>query len=260
MPVHNSVGLMVGNGVSHEEFTWKARTEPKVLETFQQLWGTDELVVSFDAINISLTLGPHGRTDIFPTKPWPHMDQNPLITEFELAQGLIALTPSRKNDGGLVVVKGSHKHLKRFFEETGGFREEQDSGERNFYRYTQSDLEWFLKQPGCEIIKVETTPGSLVLWESRTIHWNSSPTADQTRVAIYVCMAPASFATPEVLEQKKAAFENFTSTTHWPHFAILTGTKIPERDGKPDVCHRMTPINKPLVTDQIRKLAGVLPY
>lgn len=93
-----------------------------------------------------------------------------------------------------MVVKGSHKHLKRFFEETGGFREEQDSGERNLYvffvsflvedvsfcesadgllydsyRYTQSDLEWFLKQPGCEIIKVETTPGSLVLWESRSV-------------------------------------------------------------------------------------------
>lgn len=37
LPVHNALGIFAGQGVSHENFTWKVRTEPKVLETFQQL-------------------------------------------------------------------------------------------------------------------------------------------------------------------------------------------------------------------------------
>lgn len=50
--------------------------------------------------NISLPVGPHGRTDIALTGRWPHMDQNPLKTEFELMQGFISVTESGKGDGG----------------------------------------------------------------------------------------------------------------------------------------------------------------
>ena len=51
--------------------------------------------------------------------------------QFELAQGLLAMTKSGPDDGGLVVLKGSHKLLPRFFAETGGIKAEQDWGTRN---------------------------------------------------------------------------------------------------------------------------------
>ena len=76
--------------------------EPKVVETFQELWNTDELLVSFDAMyasmtkrrprvesltlcgprrNFSLPIGPHARRDIEPSAPWQHIDQQPDPTE-----------------------------------------------------------------------------------------------------------------------------------------------------------------------------------
>lgn len=189
------------------------------------------------------------------------MDQNPHKPNFELVQGLVTLTPSREKDGGLTLIKGSHNLVKKFFEETGGIKDEQDSGVgRNGYRYTHSDVEWFLKQLGTEIVKIEAEAGSLILWESRVVHWNASPTGTQERVAVYVCMSPAAFATPEILEQKKAAFKGFNSTTHWPHLCIVSGTQVHLRDGKPETNRRTTPLNPVVLTDQILKLAGVLAY
>lgn len=70
MPVHYPQGLFVYYGVTHEAFVWKARQfvihaqvvsagadqvggvprEAKVLEAFREVWGTDELICSFDAM------------------------------------------------------------------------------------------------------------------------------------------------------------------------------------------------------------------
>lgn len=58
-------------GVVHEDFVWKIRTEPGIVKTFAEIWGTDDLIVSFDGMNATTPLGPGGRTDIKPTRPWP---------------------------------------------------------------------------------------------------------------------------------------------------------------------------------------------
>jgi len=41
------------------------------------------------------------------------------------------MTKSGPLDGGLVVLKGSHKLLPQYFAETGGVKPEQDWGARN---------------------------------------------------------------------------------------------------------------------------------
>lgn len=53
LPVQNKIRTFAGYYVSHEKFMWDARMEPTVLETFATLWGTDELLVSFDSLNIT---------------------------------------------------------------------------------------------------------------------------------------------------------------------------------------------------------------
>lgn len=51
---------------------YKKRSQPKILEAFAQLWGTDDLIASFDGINITLPINEEtGRTDIQPTGAWP---------------------------------------------------------------------------------------------------------------------------------------------------------------------------------------------
>lgn len=52
--------------------------QPKVIEVFQKLWGTDDLIASFDGMNLSLPVNEKtGRTDMKPTSPWPRMFADP---------------------------------------------------------------------------------------------------------------------------------------------------------------------------------------
>lgn len=52
--------------------------QPKILETFARLWGTDDLIASFDGINISQPINKEtGRTDVKPTDAWPRKTHCP---------------------------------------------------------------------------------------------------------------------------------------------------------------------------------------
>lgn len=74
LPVQNKIRTFAGYCVSHERFMWDARMEPAVLETFATLWGTDELLVSFDSLNVTFP----NRANAPTRKPWEHLDQSPL--------------------------------------------------------------------------------------------------------------------------------------------------------------------------------------
>jgi hypothetical protein len=62
-------------------------------------------------------------------------------------------------------------------------------------------------------------PGDLVIWDSRTPHYNvsASPSSNQMRLATYTCYMPVADATEEDLIRKKQAFEDLKATTHWPN-------------------------------------------
>ncbi|GJN89574.1 hypothetical protein Rhopal_002561-T1 [Rhodotorula paludigena] len=174
-----------------------------------------------------------------------------------------ARIPSGPTDGGLVVLKGSHKLVKRYLDDHNGYKAEQDWGESNYYTFTEADIEWFRKQPGCTEIKVETEPGDLVLWDSRTIHWNRVPTGEVVRNAVYVCMCPKSMASAELLDKRKEYFENRLATSHWPA-PYLVGTReafgADLRDGKEDHLDHPRPLEEPVVTKRMLQLVGCEPY
>lgn len=166
LPFGQERGLYNRYCVNQEDFVWKIRTEPGVLATFAAIWGTKDLIVSFDGMNVSLPLNPtSGRTDIEPTKPWPHIDQNPRTVErLELYQGIANLAKNGSDDGGLVVLKGSHLLHKEHFEEIGGFREKSDSGvNQNGYDFEKEDADWY-RERGCEEVKICAEAGDLILW------------------------------------------------------------------------------------------------
>lgn len=102
-----------GYGVPHEKFAWDIRCEPGVVSAFEKVYDTEDLIVSFDAINFTFP----GRTDIKPNKPWPHQDQDPKKPGFRCLQGLVNILPNGPNDGGLIVCKGAHKYSEDFHTE-----------------------------------------------------------------------------------------------------------------------------------------------
>lgn len=69
LPISFKGGMYSAYGSSHERFVWEARTEPAVVDVFEKLWGTDELLCSFDGMNISMP----NRKDL-KWSPWPHVD------------------------------------------------------------------------------------------------------------------------------------------------------------------------------------------
>lgn len=53
-------------------------SEPGILKVFEQIWETNDLIASFDGMNISFPVNPEtGRTDIEPTSESVQLVQKP---------------------------------------------------------------------------------------------------------------------------------------------------------------------------------------
>lgn len=229
-------------------------SEPGIIRRFEELWGTKELLVSFDALNITLP----GRKDSDFT-PWPHVDQAPERHGLACVQGIFNISSAGPKDGGLLLMVGSSTLFEEFFaSHTPRDRDAVISKHYDFYGFNQEEIDWFISK-GCRQIKVNADPGDLILWDSRTIHHVALPESDQIRTVIYTCYTPAALATPEDLKYKAELFRKYFSTTHWPHCNIWSHGKAMV-NGKVDPLERDEPLEKPVETDQVLKLAGVIPY
>ena len=92
------------------------------------------------------------------------MDQNPrLVHQRQEIQGIANMYESGPNDGGLVVVKGSHKIHREYFDSMGKFpvSEKASSDDHDGLGYEYPELEWYTKH-GAEIIKVCANEGDLI--------------------------------------------------------------------------------------------------
>ncbi|KAG7706865.1 hypothetical protein KL914_002749 [Ogataea haglerorum] len=255
LPPMSNTNIFKSHCVSHEKFMWDARLEPGVIKAFERLWQTDQLLVSFDALNVTL---PHLK-DKEAVAPWPHVDQTPYRKGMHCAQGIISLSDHGPEDGGLVVYKGTHELMEEFFTSVVP---KKDWTERDFFMISDEQLQWFLDR-GCEEIKIECEAGDLIIWDSRTIHWGKepSPSSNTIRTVIYACYTPAHFATEKSLAEKKSLFESWSGTTHWPHDNLVrTGRKAYYADGRECENNRDEPFEKPALTDELLRLAGVKPY
>ncbi|OXH42290.1 hypothetical protein J008_00054 [Cryptococcus neoformans] len=266
LPYSTTGGLYNRYSVNHEAFVWKIRTDPGIRKIFEEIWETDDLIVSFDGMNASLPINDQtGRTDIKPTAPWPHIDQNPRnINRFELYQGIANLAPNGPSDGGLCVLKGSHKLHQEYFDSIGGFKPDQDAGVlENGYNFKLEDTEWY-KNKGCEEVKICAGKGDLILWDSRTIHWNASPIGDQTRFVTYVCYCPRNSMSPAELAKKVEVFKGRKGTTHFPYLNRIPAERpgyynaLPRRpDGALDPANRTRPRKEPEETPVVLNAVGI---
>jgi len=255
LPVSSTINTFNSYCVAHEKFMWDARMEPGVLEAFERIWGTDELLASFDALNITFP----NRKDVPRKVPWEHVDQSPLRRGLHCVQGIINLSVSGPEDGGLLVYPGSHLLTENFFDE---HTDKSTWTPRDFYNFSRDEISWFESQ-GLRPHKVCADVGDLILWDSRTIHYGAEPTEKGTtiRTAIYAAYTPSRLASEESLRTKREVFEKWAGTTHWPHDNIRV--RIIEarlEDGTIDPRNRIEPREKPELSVKLLKLAGMRPY
>ena len=242
LPLINEKGMLLNYGVCHENFVWQVRSEHGVIEAFEKVYGTKDLIVSFDAINI----GFHNREDFPPNKPWPHQDQDPTKPGFRGLQGLVNLQPCGPEDGGLIACKGAHLLSEQFHLEMAD-EEKIPAWTNEWYGFTERSLKW-LQDHNCEWVKVCAEPGDLILWDSRAPHYNVPSTSKQDRMAIYTCFMPVRDASQEDLLRKKKAFEERLGTTHWPNAQHL-GKNVVLRDGETDPVARSGPIEEAILSE-----------
>lgn len=82
-----------------------------------------------------------------PPSQWPHIDLCPSRVGFHCAQGIVNLNDNGPDDGGLVVMKGSSRLMKAFFDEHGRPPVPLE-GKIDWNMFTEDQKQWFFDR-GC---------------------------------------------------------------------------------------------------------------
>ncbi|XP_045161160.2 uncharacterized protein LOC123526179 [Mercenaria mercenaria] len=201
--------------------TWFARLKSK--KVFAQVWKTDKLLSSIDAIAIGRP--PENGEEQFgmPGDHWLHLDQNASRDGLHAYQGAVYLETADEDDWTLHVLEGSHLQFSDFYE--NNTRACMRSEMNNYYSLLDEEVQQ-MKSKGCILKRVPVPKGGMVLWDSRTVHANASPLKGRKkpgrwRFCVFVSMTPAIWATEEDMKKKKEAYEKACMTTHWSSQGVM---------------------------------------
>ena len=252
--------------IGHAQFIWDLRQNPKIIKVFSTIWNTppEDLLVSFDGASIHFppetTRIGWAKTD----KTWFHSDQCFLRNGFECIQSWVTAYDVNPGDATLTFLEGSHKHHQSFKEYKAktmkdGTVEDLFKKAGDWYKLdSQDELDFYIKKKRCQQKCIICPAGSLVLWDSRTIHCGiealkERPTPN-TRCVAYLCYTPRTLASEAVLAKKVKAFKELRTTNHWPHKPILFPT-MPRTYGVP--LAPISEIDPPTgITDLGKRLIG----
>ncbi|MBS0626107.1 MAG: phytanoyl-CoA dioxygenase family protein [Verrucomicrobia bacterium] len=239
-PIHTKPGVFAGPA-GQTQVMWDLRQDPRIVEVFAQIWNTNELIVSMDGLSIMCP--PEIREGYM--EPWPHVDQsmqrrpgtndhsnNPppgFVSESSIKtgpytiQGQFLFEDSFEGDGGFYCIPKSHLRFYEFAPELEAIslldapKEVRKKRVLDFLD-TFFDASYSRKH-------VVAPRGSLILWDSRTIHWNQHPSKDRpliakprVRMVGYLSYAPKARLTDEGRALRKFAFESGVSTGHNPAY------------------------------------------
>lgn len=245
-PLHSM--LIQYFGIGQAQFAWNVRENPKIIEVYENLFDTTELLVSFDGSSFSvppeITKRGWFRSAKF------HTDQSYCRNEFECAQSWITALDVEEGDATLAVLEGSnlfHAEFARVFSK---------NNKADWYKLNDSEIKWYINK-GCREIRIKCPKGSAVFWDSRTIHCGVEPEKNRLnpkiRAIVYTCYMPREYITNANLKKKIKAFNDLRTTNHWPVYPKLF-PKHPRTYGGPEVI--ITPYPKPTLTERGLKLAG----
>lgn len=152
-----------------------ARTSPRLLKAFAQIWGTADLWTSLDRVSFNPPLRP-GVEFPGPRLHWDISLVPPVIFQ---VQGMIYLTDTTAEQGAFEVVPGFHKRIDAWLESLGEGVDPR-----------QVDL-------SPEARRIPAHAGDLIIWHSALAHGASPNTSDRPRLAQYVTQYPASLRAAE---------------------------------------------------------------
>ena len=155
-------------------------------------------------------------------------------------------------DATLSFMEGSNKYHTEF-KEIYNITDKSD-----WYKLTK-DQQAFYDAKGCKIKNIKCPKGSMVFWDSRTIHCGIE--ADKRRAfptiraVIYLCYMPRNICNSVNLKKKQKAFNELRTTSHYP-CKIKLFPKGPRTYGGD--LPIITQIEKPVLSELGCKMAGLL--
>lgn len=212
-------GMLKYYGISLIKPVLDLKTDERLIEPFRAIWNETELTTSLDA----LFIGP-------PPQSWSggrffdinklsfHTDQASHKDYMCCVQSFINLEDTKTGDGCLSVLVGSHKYHAEFFKHF-----DVTSKGRDWFLLNQTTHnDWFIKEKQCRPVHICAPKGSMVFFDSRTIHMGTLPRQDRAdkerwRFLHYVCYTPARLQTAENARIKREAYEQNRTTNHWPY-------------------------------------------
>lgn len=240
-------GILKQN-VGHEDWVWKTRIEYK--EYFTKIWGTDDLLCSFDGANFM----PGTQTELYSNdrnyteviKGWMHIDQIRMLPNKENVQGLVMLTPSGPSDSGLILIEGSHKWFEEYSQlnPVDGWKWNMVNG--NTVLNSQKIKEM-------RHAKICGEVGDIILWDSRTMHQSGELRRSRPRACVYVSMQPRVGCPQKQLDKRIKCFEGLKMTNHWCYGRMFQENMKFSFGG---VDPNLPPATKPEMNDEIRRLVG----
>ena len=238
--------------VGHSQICWDMRQHKKILPIFASLWNCkqEDLLVSFDGMSFNLPpeITNRGWNQ---EHTWFHTDQSYTRNNLESIQSWVTGFDVKEGDATLAFLEGSNQYHKDF---ATHFKLQDKS---DWYKLEKHEEEFYI-QKGCAPKKIKCPKGSLVFWDSRTIHCGVEAIKGRKepnlRAVVYLCYIPRSQCTETNLKKKIKAFEELRTTNHYPHKPKLF-SKEPRTYGNPPP-PPITPISPPVLTTIGRRLVG----
>lgn len=237
-PIHDKYGIFKGPA-GQIQVMWDLRQDSRIVDIFAKVWNTNDLVVSMDGLSIMCP--PEIREGGF--DPWPHVDQSipkeqnndnspllgfvsesPLKTSPFTIQGQFLFEDSFDGDGGFYCIPKSHLRFDEFAPKLKVEANTESWSYNNkflmdFFKCVKDELgnDYSMKH-------VTASRGSLILWDSRTVHWNQYPSKNRAyspcprvRMVGYLLYLPKSRLTKNAIMLRKEAFEKGITTGAIPN-------------------------------------------
>lgn len=248
-PLHSMLFQYFNSG--HAQVSWNVRQNMKIVEIFAHFWNCrpDELLVSFDGLSFNLPPETTNR-GWNRNNTWYHTDQSYLRNDFECIQSWVTGLDVNEGDATLGFMEKSNNYH-------AACKEKYNITDKdNWYKLSKDQEEFYISK-GCSYKKIKCPKGSLVFWDSRTIHCGVEAIKDRMnanfRAVIYLCYAPRSLCDERNLKKKQKAFEELRTTSHWP-CSVKLFAKNPRTYGAD--MPSITIIDKPVITEIGLKLIG----
>ena len=235
-------GMIFQNwGLAQMQEIWNVRCDQRIIDIFNDLYrleqNSDQLLVSFDAF--SYLCPPEITGKNWEKENWYHYDQKLKNTEFESIQSWLSVTKTNHDDATLAVMVYSnllHSQCRKLF----SIQDKDDF-------VMMKDYVREFTERGCIEHRMSCSKGSLVLWDSRTLHYGALPLRNREeqnfRCVIYLCYTPRSYSDKRTLKRKYKIFGQrgkkgyLRTTNHYPHRPVM----FPE-------IHRFADQNLPIVS------------